>query len=159
MAFPFLYNSRPRSVHLMPYHHPMLYYIKSEDPDLPAFYFDPLINPISAHTIARDADAIQRAEDEVWQEDEDDDVDMDGDLPFSFTSSSAFVLPLGIEPVLSERELYVDNTANGITLYWAPRPFNLRQGRTRRALDVPLVNAWFQEHCSHTAPVRRPLDS
>jgi pre-mRNA-processing factor 8 len=151
----------------------MLYYIKSEDPDLPAFYFDPLINPISAHTIARDAAAVQAAEDEVWQEDEDDDdededVDMESgdgegedglrELLRQSRRSKGFVLPAGVEPVLSERDLYVDNTSNGITLYWAPRPFNLRQGRTRRSIDVPLVNAWFQEHCSHTAPVRRPRD-
>ena len=30
------------------YHNPNVVYIKAEDPDLPAFYFDPLINPISA---------------------------------------------------------------------------------------------------------------
>jgi len=29
------------------YHAPNIVYIKTEDPDLPAFYFDPLINPIS----------------------------------------------------------------------------------------------------------------
>jgi len=29
------------------YHTPNVVYIKTEDPDLPAFYFDPLINPIS----------------------------------------------------------------------------------------------------------------
>ena len=29
------------------YHYPSVVYIKTEDPDLPAFYFDPLINPIS----------------------------------------------------------------------------------------------------------------
>ena len=28
VAFPFLYNSRPRAVHLAPYHHPALYYLK-----------------------------------------------------------------------------------------------------------------------------------
>jgi len=32
---------------LLRYHHPSVVYIKTEDPDLPAFYFDPLINPIS----------------------------------------------------------------------------------------------------------------
>jgi hypothetical protein len=41
--------SRPRKVHMGWYHHPMLYYIKAEDPDLPAYYFDPIIHPISAH--------------------------------------------------------------------------------------------------------------
>lgn len=29
------------------YHCPNVVFIKTEDPDLPAFYFDPLINPIS----------------------------------------------------------------------------------------------------------------
>jgi hypothetical protein len=32
IAFPFLYNSRPRSVHMAPYHYPPLYYIKADDP-------------------------------------------------------------------------------------------------------------------------------
>ena len=32
---------------ILRYHYPSVVYIKTEDPDLPAFYFDPLINPIS----------------------------------------------------------------------------------------------------------------
>ena len=32
---------------LFRYHHPSVVYIKTEDPDLPAFYFDPLVNPIA----------------------------------------------------------------------------------------------------------------
>jgi len=47
VAFPHLYNSLPRSIHLSPYHHPKNVYICTDDPDLLAFYFDPLINPIS----------------------------------------------------------------------------------------------------------------
>ena len=31
---------------LGPYHAPLCMYIKTEDPDLPAFYYDPLIHPI-----------------------------------------------------------------------------------------------------------------
>ena len=53
-----------------------------------------------------------------------------------------FVLPDGVEPFLSSMPLYTDNTANGIALLWAPRPFNLRSGWTRRAVDVPLVKTW-----------------
>ena len=53
-----------------------------------------------------------------------------------------FVLPDGVEPFLSSTPLYTDNTANGIALLWAPRPFNLRSGWTRRAVDVPLVKTW-----------------
>ena len=47
MAFPYLYNNRPRKVRLSMYHHPQVMYIKMEDPDLPAFYYDPLIHPIA----------------------------------------------------------------------------------------------------------------
>ena len=47
VAFPHLYNSLPRSVRLSSYHSPKNVYIRTDDPDLPAFYFDPLINPIS----------------------------------------------------------------------------------------------------------------
>merc|ERR1711871_1569995 len=61
---------------------------------------------------------------------------------------------LGLEPILSERPLYTDATAGGIALYFAPRPFNLRRGRTRRAFDVPLVNAWFKERCPADHPVK-----
>lgn len=47
IAFPYLYNSLPHQVRLTWYHTPNVVFIKTEDPDLPAFYFDPLINPIS----------------------------------------------------------------------------------------------------------------
>ena len=50
--------------------------------------------------------------------------------------------------------LYSENTANGIALLWAPRPFNLRSGRCRRALDVPLVKSWYREHCPAGQPVK-----
>ena len=42
VAFPFLYNSRPRSVRMAPYHHPMLYYIKVGQPLLPLLPLLPL---------------------------------------------------------------------------------------------------------------------
>ena len=45
VQFPYLYTSRPRAVALAPYHHPPLYYVKPDDPDLPAFYFDPVRRP------------------------------------------------------------------------------------------------------------------
>ena len=57
MAFPYLYNNRPRKVRLSAYHHPMVMYIKMEDPDLPAFYYDPLIHPIAFYKAAPDAAA------------------------------------------------------------------------------------------------------
>lgn len=54
-----------------------------------------------------------------------------------------FELPEYVEPFLKETPLYTDNTANGIALLWAPRPFNLRSGRTRRAIDIPLIKNWW----------------
>ena len=57
VAFPYLYNNRPRKVRLSAYHHPMVMYIKMEDPDLPAFYYDPLIHPIAFYKAAPDAAA------------------------------------------------------------------------------------------------------
>lgn len=58
------------------------------------------------------------------------------------------------QPFLQDCPLYTDNTANGIALLWAPRPFNLRSGRSRRALDVPLVKNWYREHCPPGQPVK-----
>jgi len=55
---------------------------------------------------------------------------------------------------MSDSPLYSEHTAAGIALLWAPAPFNRRSGHMRRALDVPLVNAWFMEHCPQQYPVR-----
>lgn len=65
-----------------------------------------------------------------------------------------FVLPEEVQPFLQETPLYTDNTANGIALLWAPRPFNTRSGRTRRAIDIPLVKSWYREHCPPGQPVK-----
>lgn len=127
IAFPYLYNSRPRSVKTPYYHHANVYFIKTEDPDLPAFYYDPLINPIPAYKTDR------RATEEF---------DDDFELPEEFT------------PFLQDVELSTDTTAAGIALYWAPRPYNLRSGHTRRSVDIPLVKAWYQEHCPSSHPVK-----
>lgn len=129
IAFPYLYNSMPRSVYLVKYHSPQIVFIKTEDPDLPAFYYDPLINPISHRQITKFDDVLD------WE---------DGD----------FVLPDGVEPFLADAPLYTDATATGMTLLWAPRPYNMRTGRTRRALDIPLVKSWYMEHCPPNMPVK-----
>lgn len=56
--------------------------------------------------------------------------------------------------MLADVSLYNENTASAIALYWAPRPFNMRSGFTRRCIDIPLVNSWFQEHCPPSHPVK-----
>ena len=60
---------------------------------------------------------------------------------------SMLIVHAGVDPFLEETPLYTDNTAQGIALLWAPHPFNKRSGLTRRAVDIPLVNSWFHEHC------------
>ncbi|KGN45262.1 pre-mRNA-processing-splicing factor 8A [Cucumis sativus] len=131
IAFPHLYNNRPRKVKLGLYHTPMVMYIKTEDPDLPAFYYDPLIHPITSTNKDR--------RDKRTYDDEDDDD---------------FELPEGVEPFLKDTQLYTDTTAAGISLLFAPRPFNMRSGRTRRAEDIPLVSEWYKEHCPPSYPVK-----
>jgi len=135
IAFPYLYNSLPHHVHLTWYHNPSVLYIKAEDPDLPAFYFDPLINPITS----RAAKNFQIDEEDLTADDD-------------FLDD--FELPEGVAPFLEETPQYTDNTANGIGLLWAPRPYCLRSDRTKRAEDVPLVKGWYKEHCPAGMPVK-----
>ncbi|KAK7335995.1 hypothetical protein VNO80_28180 [Phaseolus coccineus] len=131
IAFPHLYNNRPRKVKLCVYHTPMIMYIKAEDPDLPAFYYDPLIHPITSAN-------KERREKRVYEEDDDDD----------------WILPDGVEPLLKDTQLYTDTTAAGVSLLFAPRPFNMRSGRMRRSEDIPLVSEWYKEHCPPSYPVK-----
>ncbi|XP_068334350.1 pre-mRNA-processing-splicing factor 8A [Pyrus communis] len=131
IAFPHLYNNRPRKVKLCVYHTPMVMYIKTEDPDLPAFYYDPLIHPIPSTN-------KERREKKTSDEEEDD----------------IFTLPDVVEPFLKDTQLYTDTTAAGISLLFAPHPFNMRSGRTRRAEDIPLVSEWYKEHCPPSYPVK-----
>jgi hypothetical protein len=131
IAYPHLYNSRPRAVWLTHYHHPANQYIKAEDPDLPPFYFDPLINPIShykSHRISENHEA------------------------FGVELDENFELPADFEPFLAERDLYTELTSAAIELYHAPSPFNLKSGQTRRILDIPLIKSWYQEHANPDYP-------
>lgn len=142
VAFPFLYNTLPRSVKLAWYSYPQVVYVRAEDPSLPAFYFDPVINPISSRSVAPKNITISH-EDEIFgpgsnEEPEDD----------------AFELPSDVEPFLADEELYNDDTASAIALWWAPYPFDRRSGRMVRAQDVPLVKQWYLEHCPQGQPVK-----
>ncbi|KAH7854029.1 hypothetical protein Vadar_009292 [Vaccinium darrowii] len=92
IAFPHLYNNRPRKVKLSVYHTPMNMFIKTEDPDLPAFYYDPLIYPIT--TTSKD-----RCEKKINEEEEEE-----------------FYMPEGVEPLLKDTPLYTDTTAADIPL-------------------------------------------
>lgn len=139
VAFPFLYNSLPRSVEISWYHYPQVTYVRAEDPDLPAFYFDPVINPISSRSVAP-KNIVVSHEDEIFGAGNDEDTE--------------FELPSEVLPFLADEDLYSDNTASAIALWWAPYPFDRRSGRMVRAEDVPLVKQWYLEHCPSGQPVK-----
>lgn len=138
VAFPHLYNSRPRSVQIPVYHEPHNLYIRTEDPDLPAFYFDPIIHPISSRSVAPVNEVLPHEMSVFGEQDEEDDFD----------------LPEGMSAFLEEAEVETDNTADAIALWWAPFPYNQRSGRTVRAQDMPLVKNWYLEHCPPGQPVK-----
>ncbi|KAL1858700.1 pre-mRNA-splicing factor 8 [Paecilomyces lecythidis] len=139
VAFPYLYNSLPRSVKLSWYSHPQVVYVRSEDPNLPAFYFDPVINPISSRSVAPKNITVSH-EDTIFGPDNNED--------------DSFELPGEVEPFLADEELYTSDTASAIALWWAPYPFDRRSGRMVRAQDVPLVKQWYLEHCPQGQPVK-----
>ena len=138
VAFPYLYNSLPRSVKLSWYSHPQVVYVRAEDPSLPAFYFDPVINPISSRAVAPKNLTISH-EDEIFGDGSED---------------AEFSLPGNMEPFLADEELYTSETASAIALWWAPYPFDRRSGKMVRAQDVPLVKQWYLEHCPQGQPVK-----
>lgn len=139
VSFPFLYNSLPRSVKLSWYSYPQVVYVRAEDPSLPAFYFDPVINPISSRSVAPKNLTVSH-EDEIFG--------------FGNNEDDEFELPGEVEPFLADEELYTDETSPAIALWWAPYPFDRRSGRMVRAQDVPLVKQWYLEHVPQGQPVK-----
>ena len=139
VSFPFLYNSLPRSVKISWYSYPQVVYVRTEDPNLPAFYFDPVINPISSRSVAPKNITVSH-EDEIFGPGNNEDED--------------FQLPPIVEPFMADEELYTDDTASAIALWWAPYPFDRRSGRMIRAQDVPLVKQWYLEHVPQGQPVK-----
>lgn len=138
IAFPQLYNSRPRRVAIAPYHYPAVVYIKQDDPDIPTFTFDKVINPISAYRM----EDIKDHGSEINMFD-----DEEGELEDIYIEDD-FI------PILDDVPLCDNATSDGIQLYWAPEPFSQRSGQTRRAYDIPLVNCWYRERCPQGYPVK-----
>jgi len=139
VAFPYLYNSLPRSVQLSWYSYPQVVYVNAEDPNLPAFYFDPVINPISSRSVAPKNLTVNH-EDEIFG--------------YGNSEDEEFTLPGNMEPFLADEELYTTETSSAIKLWWAPYPFDRRSGKMVRAQDVPLVKQWYLEHCPQGQPVK-----
>jgi len=137
-----LYNNRPRKVALSPYHYTANVYFKQDNPELPTFYFDPIINPISAYRVTMNDRNRKQATTEI------EDLELDDD------ELEEIRMPDDFEPFLNEEPLYDNKTTDGIALLWAPRPYHMRTGRMRRAFDVPLVSGWFKERCKPDWPVK-----
>jgi len=91
-------------------------YIRTDDPDLPAFYFDPLINPISLRGFTPKNVPLISYEDTIFGPNDADDDD--------------FELPDEVEPFLEDsKPLKNDMTADAVALWWAPEPYNRRSIR------------------------------
>lgn len=142
VAFPFLYNSLPRSVRLSWYAHPQTVYRGMADPNLPAFHYDKDMNPISSRSVAPKNVAVSH-EDEIFGPGNNEEPEED-----------AFELPAGVEPFLADEELSNEDTTAAIQLCWAPFPFDRRSGRMVRAQDVPLIKHMYLEHCPEKQPVK-----
>ena len=140
VAFPHLYNSLPRSVKISPYHATKNVYIRTDDPDLPAFYFDPLVNPISLRGATPKNTPLVSHEDAIFGPNGQDDDELE--------------LPEELVPFLDDKPLENDITADAIALWWSPEPYCRRSGHMRRAQDVPLVKNWYLEHCPPNQPVK-----
>jgi len=161
IAFPHVYNSRPRKVRLAPYHFVPSSYAgndEEEEEDLMAFESYPSrLNPIMPVNIKGwTPDHVDEFDEEeydmplVGQAD-----DNDEDLWGSAVGSSGGTewepdeeCIAGVQPLLADLPLSTHLTASGIALYWAPEPFSQRSGRTRRTMDIPLIAHWFRDRVS-----------
>lgn len=164
IAFPHVYNSRPRKVKVAAYHQVPSSYVgndeeEDEEEDILCFRTYPSqLNPIvrlKEDARMRDADVdefeeilplvgdVDDEEDNVWNH-----------HGFSYDSDPGWrideecVASEFLQPMLKGAPLATGNTAPGIALYWAPHPFNTRSGRTRRTIDIPLINHWFRDRVS-----------
>ncbi|SCW03879.1 LAFE_0H01046g1_1 [Lachancea fermentati] len=132
IAFPHLYNSRPRSVHIPWYHTPILCLIRNErELDDPCFHFNESLNPITWKDIMHNK---TRYESEAKKDD--------------------FVLPSTLRPLMEAEKLESEDTKETLSLYFAPYPFNRRSGRTVRAQDVALIKKWYLQHPDEEYPIK-----
>jgi pre-mRNA-processing factor 8 len=194
VAFPFLYNNRPRNCEIGTYHESPCAYIRIEDPSSPPYFFDKVINPIPRSKINSVIDEkkkdntnnelylesikkgyekyeqfisdINNEEDDIMnelneevntfieKEKENNKFFNDGKKEKTKNFSEIIKNKIAIKAKGSEFPLYTENTLSGISLLWAPHPFNKRSGRTRAAYDVPIIANWFKERCPITYPVK-----
>lgn len=157
IAFPYVYNNLPRGLRFSEYHLPVAMFSRSEDPDLPAYYYNPALNLIPPSAFVTKSSLPVR--------DSGRDQDLDSDAVCNqlgtFRDGTEWDLhededemPELFAPLLGEEEMESDLTGAAIELFWAPRPFSIRNGRCRRAIDVPLISPWFRERCPSDVRVK-----
>jgi pre-mRNA-processing factor 8 len=162
IAFPHVFNSRPRKVKLSPYHHVQSSYVGNDDEreeeDIMCYDAYPsMLNPIvrvqPKDWSPMDLDEFEEEELTVplvgEMGDADTDVWSDWDTDKDQEYEEVGVRGLDtLVPLFQEAPLATQNTSSGIGLYFAPRPFNTRSGRTRRVIDIPLIGHWSQDRVS-----------
>lgn len=132
IAFPHLYNSRPRSVELSWYNDPLSCLIQNDDDDdIPAYYFDPSLNPITFFDVSPNSTRSNKSIDEE-----------------ELILSESFV------PLMEEENLTTGETKDALALYNAPFPFSRKSGKMVRAQDVALIKKWYLQHPDEQYPVK-----
>ncbi|QIW98735.1 hypothetical protein AMS68_004253 [Peltaster fructicola] len=126
VAFPYLYNSLPRSVQLGIHSHPQNVYMKNDDPSLPAFYFDRRINPISSRAVAPKNLELS-LEDEIFGKGQNEEPDEE---------DGGFVL-------LARSSLSCQT-----------KSFPTTRQHLQSHCDVPLIKQWYLEHVPDGQPVK-----
>lgn len=200
IAFPFLYNNRPRHCEIGTFRTPPCAYIRIEDPSSPPYFFDKVINPIPRSKINSVIDEKKKdnTNNEIYLtsikkgyekyenfindiNNEEDDImnelneqtenfikkEEENDKIFNKNKSNNKTKnqkeknlkerirnKINIKAKANDYPLYTENTLSGISLIWAPHPFNKRSGRTRAAYDVPIIANWYKERCPITYPVK-----
>jgi pre-mRNA-processing factor 8 len=208
ICFPHLYNNRPRKVTQIIHQRPQLVYVINDNPSLPAFYYDPSLNPISAFRREEEKDSknekkkpesksksqfstrimertiranklIEKKSKENRKEAkrqrkemlknqksdtkksfrreiimEDDDFDEEISEEELNAMNEALKEDEDFDPILSDEPLFLDETLSGIQLLFSHRMFRNKQGRTRRAYDIPLISEWYRERCPKEHPIK-----
>lgn len=89
IEFPYLYNNFSHYIHITWWH----VYIKTEAPQLSAFYFHSLIKPLSPKCSVKSQEPLPDDEDE-------------------------FELQAFVDPFLKDTSLYTDSTVSDIAMFW-----------------------------------------
>ena len=131
IAFPNLYNNRPRNISIAPYHYPSSCFAKFKSYVLPVFTIAENINTITT-------DDISEPNANIEEEMEPFDVNCE---------------PLFNDIDFDDEKLQM-KIADTLSLFWAPPPFNSRSGKTQRAQDVPLLRPWYSQRAPYKQPVK-----